>query len=203
MEYFVVSTSKQIQKKVKFSFLPDDDYETQLKKWDFSILDPLKVCFYNPQGGEEIPDVLTEPCLLFSDKIRGVFETYWEKQWMKEQYFFVEEEKSKGNEDIQLDPDPNVNDFWRGLQLLPQEGVVFPRYWFLQMETVDCLHCSTLFYPNKMLQHLVLDKEKLPDNPYFKVGNLLEHRVIVNLDVAEGMMQCAPFGLQLTKVEVK
>lgn len=205
MEYFHLSISKTMINPITFSFLPSENTLESLKKWDFSSLVPMSVAFFDPRKEEEVPDLLISPTFLCSDKLKDVFMKYWELQWKKEQFLYIKEEKTKGNEDIILEPDPEFNDNWCGIQLVPPEQTVeeYPRYWFLKMEVVNCVHESAEFYPNKMLKRLVLDRSKMTDLAFFKVGNLIEHRVIVNLELAEKILQVNPLGVSLTKVEVR
>lgn len=205
MKYFWLNTYEKVGKRIQFSFLPNDHYEDLLKKWDFTLLDPLKVGFFSPSSEIEVPDILVEPCFLVSDKIKKVFETYWEQELLKQQYFYVKEEEAKGNQEMELESDPDFGENFKGIQLVSQgcEEQQYERYWALDLEVVDCVHGSSSFYPNRMLQNLVLDREKLPDIPFFQVGNLLEHRVIVNLQLAEMILSSYPFGVALKRIEVK
>lgn len=205
MEYFVLTLDDKVVKPTTFTFLPQDNYNDLLKKSDFSLLEPMKVAFFTKEKNQELTDILTQPCILFSDKLRDVLEKIRENVLLKSQYFYVLEEEAKGTENIVLPPDPDPNDFWRCIQIITEddpEGALF-RYWVYDMAKVDCLHQKTEFYPNRMVKHLVLDRKKIPKDFCFSLGGLLEQRVIVNLTLAEAIMRSKPYGVQLQNVEVR
>lgn len=205
MEYFALSLDGKVVKTTTFTYLPEDNYNDILQKGDFSLLEPMKIAFFTSAKNQERTDILREPCILFSDKLREVFEAEREKSLLKSQYFYVLEEKAKGVEEIVLEADPDPNDFWRCIQIITSddpEGEIF-RYWVYDMPKVDCIHQRSEFYPNRMLKYLVLDRKKIPEDFCFSVGGLLEQRVIVNLTLAEAIMRSKPYGVQLQSVEVR
>lgn len=205
MDYFRISLWKSITRPISFSFLPDDDSMKTMSKLPFSQLEPLKVGFFDPNEKEELSDILTEPRLMFSDKIKGVLEDFFKSEEQLKKYLMIMEAEAEGIENFSLPvPVATVSSF-KCIQLLPhnQSTESVPRYWILDVPEVDCLQDSTLFYPNGMLKKLVLDREKIPENPCFKVGQLLETRIIVSLDLAEKILQKNPFGIYFEKVEVK
>lgn len=205
MEYFLLSVHNKITHPTQFSFLPEDNYMDQLGKWDFTLLELLKVGFFSPKQPQEHSDILMEPCFLCSDGIKIVIDEHRDHLHLLKQYFYIKKEEAKGNEEIILDPKPEPYLCWRCIQLVGAEGDEQEpfRYWAYDLPSISCVHQSSQFYPNRMLKELVLERAKIQDEFLFLVEGLLEKRVVINLELAEKIMRKVPYGLELKKVEVK
>jgi len=53
------------------------------------------------------------------------------------------------------------------------------------------------------VKQIVLNQMCLPPEPIFRVGGMLEYRVVVELSVAESILRRSPYGVDLTPVEVR
>ncbi len=203
MNYFTLQ--QKVEKPLSITFLPGDSYPFQVKSSQFTSLDEVKVGFFRPQSKEACSDVLHSPCFLFSDKMKLVLDEYFHMEDQKKKYAQILEAKAQGIEDFSLPEEEITPEPWKCIQVVPEngEGELFPRYWLYNMEKISCYHESTQFLPNKTLQHLVLDQKKIPPLACFQVGDILETRVILNLDLAEAVMRACPFGVTVEKVEVK
>ena len=49
---------------------------------------------------------------------------------------------------------------------------------------------------------MVLDKTKIEDKKIFRVANLKEYPVIINLDIAESLLRRFLSGIDITRVEI-
>lgn len=193
MTYF--SLGCKSEKPLNISFLPGDSFPLQVKTQDFSQLDGVKVGFFRPSNKEDEADILQSPCFLFSDTVKLVLDTFHQKETMKKQYLAIQKEE---------DLPPFAPLSWSCLQVVPdqEEIEVFPRYWILDMAEVFCVHADSQFYPNGSIETLVLDLAKIPPIPCFRVGGILETRVILSLELAESVLQSCPFAVTLDYVEV-
>ena len=174
MEYYLLTQSEQV--KTPISLLSFTG-ETFLKEYDdtqFESLDILQIANFEMNDWLEIPDILTNPTMLISDKLKNIFELY----------------------------DTNIE--YRGIQLFPKtpETSVSPLFWIPKVKEISCLHTETQFYPNKWLKNLVIDQRKTEKHSIIKVADIIETRIIVSLRVAESILRRQLYGVSLTKVEV-
>lgn len=88
-----------------------------------------------------------------------------------------------------------------GVQMLDQngEGVL---YWILALEELDCVSPKTSFNPDGTLKELILDKDIIKYKKIFKISGIFESILIVNLDLAEKMLNSDLYGIFIKKVKV-
>ncbi len=184
------------EKPLQITFLTGDTFPLDLKTKPFSSFEPVKVGFFQPEHKEDVADILHSPTYLFSDKLKTVLDEFHEKQSQKTQFLALEQ----GLPLPLIPPLP-----WCCLQVLPtaEDWEEYPRYWMLDMMERPCCHEDSRFFPNQTLEHLILDQKKIPSAPCFKVGGILETRVIFTQELAEAVLQSCPFAVTVEKVEVK
>ena len=79
---------------------------------------------------------------------------------------------------------------------------IVPTYWtFFPMEA-DCLHESVEILPNGEMKEMLLDTNKIPGVPVFKVAGIRVHRIIITLPVAESLLRRQLFGISLKELPV-
>ncbi len=175
MEYFELVQSKNVRNPVAVMKLDRKKYNHEMTKEDFEALERLKVAYFSGRETEEACDILTDPAYMVSDRLRKVLKLY----------------------DKTLE--------FKGVQLFPTSELCgrYPIYWIPGFERIDCLHGSVEKYDNGMLKRLVLDERKAEGHPVFRIGGILEYKVVVALPVAESILRRRPYGVSLQRVEVK
>lgn len=174
MDYFELYQSEKVENAIHIINLDSSQYTYSMKEEDFHALDKLKVAYYSGRDVEELCDILKEPTFLISNDIKRLFELY--------------------DSDIE----------YKGVQLFStaDENPTHPLYWVGKFEMLDCLHKNTKKYGNGMLQELVLDKDKIIGKSIFRVGGLLEYKLIIALPVAESLLRRRFYGIGLRRVKV-
>ena len=76
------------------------------------------------------------------------------------------------------------------------------RYWLPYIELVNCLSPQVERYPDGQPKKLILDADAVSDRYCFRVGGILEQRIIVALPVAESILRRCLYGVDLEPVEV-
>lgn len=75
-------------------------------------------------------------------------------------------------------------------------------YWVPAVENLDCISDITLFNPDMTIKDLYIDSKKIQDKKIFKIKNVLEPFLIVDLYIAEKILQSDLYGVLLRKVKV-
>lgn len=175
MDYYMLKLSETVKNPIKpYSF----DKSESLKGYKlekFKDLPDLTVAHFDYNDWLEVTDILEEPTLMISDKVKSVIENY------------------------------NSNMTFKGIQLYSEnrENIMDSLFWITDFEVVDCMHNSTEIFPNKWLKKLVLDQEKIEDKHIFKVAGLLETRIMISLRLCESILRRKPMGISFEKVEVR
>ena len=65
---------------------------------------------------------------------------------------------------------------------------------------VDCLSSKAKIYDNGMIEELVLDEAKSDKHHIFRVGGILEHKILVSLPLAESMLRRRISGISFVPV---
>ena len=174
MEYFELFQSSKVENAIEIVGLDTGAYCYRMEKKDFDELDRLKVAYYSGREYEELCDVLKEPAFLVSDRLKHILEVYDRKTQFKGVKLFSTDEGVKE----------------------------YPLYWVPFFQETDCLHEKTQKYENGFLKELILDKKKIEGLSVFRIGNILEYKVIVSLPVAESILRRRFYGVELRKSEV-
>lgn len=75
-------------------------------------------------------------------------------------------------------------------------------YWVPAVEDLDCISDRAIFNPDKTIKELYIDRTKIQDKKIFKIKNVLEPFLIVDLYIAEKILQSDLYGVLLRKVKV-
>lgn len=172
--YFNLTPSSQLQRPLTIFGLPAQ-YRRAINKDCFDLLDPAIVAYYSAGLHEERPAVLTDPTFLICDELKRLFTLYLPELQAKIVKLFAGEQDS-------------------------YESCL---YWLAYFPVVDCLHTSAEWYPDGSIKQIILDNNFLPQEPIFRLGGMLEYRVIVELSVAESILRRCPYGVDLIPVEVR
>lgn len=175
MEYFELTQSANVLHAIQIYNLDSKQYLYQLTQEKFNELPDLKVGYFSGSPAEEVCDVLVAPTFMVSEAIKQLFSLY----------------------------DDKIR--WKALQLFPLDESynVLPLYWVPLLSELGCLHADTRKYDSGTLEQLVLDRRCLFDKDIFRVGGLLEYKVIVSLPVAESLLRRRMYGIELKKIIVK
>ncbi|OUP07852.1 hypothetical protein [Anaeromassilibacillus sp. An200] len=172
--YFLLHMSDRVQRPLTILGLPSR-YQRVVDKKAFDRLDQAIVAYFCAEAQEEIPCVLHDPSFLISDELKKLFCLYMPDLQMKIVQLFAGEKERHEN----------------------------CMYWLPYFRSVSCLHKDAERYPDGSIKKLIIDKTRLPHIPIFRVNEILEFRVIVELSVAESILRRCPYGVGLTPVEVK
>lgn len=175
MEYFELTQSANVLHAIQIYNLDPKQYPYQITQAKFNDLPDLKVGYFSGSPAEEVCDILTAPTFMVSETIKQLFSLY----------------------------DSEIR--WKALQLFPLDETynVLPLYWVPLFTELDCLHDDTKKYDLGTIEHLVLNGRCLLGKDIFRVGGLLEYKVIVSLPVAESLLRRRMYGIGLKKVMVK
>lgn len=181
MEYFELFQSAKVENPVRITGLDSGRYRRACGTCDgaecaeFEALDDMKAAFFSGQQTEEICDLLTDPVFLISDRLKTVLEIY--------------------DRDIRF----------KAVQLLPEaeESGLYPLYWAPLFARADCLHREAVVLDNGMVSKLVLDGEEIEDRHVFRVGGILEYKVVISLPVAESILRRRLYGIGIRRAEVR
>lgn len=175
MDYYELYQSEKVENPIAVMKLEQATYTYEMTGTDFEALDRLKVAYYSGREFEEPCDILTEPTFLVSDLLKRALSLY----------------------------DKEI--LFKGVQLFPtaEEGRRHPLYWVPLFKELDCLHEDTVKHDNGMLKNLVLAEKKITGYSVFRIGGILEYKVVVSLPAAESILRRRPYGVGLRKIEVR
>lgn len=172
--YFSIGPSKQLRRPLTIFGLPSQ-YRKAVNKARFDLLEPAIVAYYSAEAREEVPAILSDPAFLICDELKRLFTLYLPDLQAKIVKLFAGEKNSR-------------------------ESLL---YWLAYFPLADCLHKSVERYPDGSVKQIILDSDTLPEIPIFRLGGMLEYKVVVELSVAESILRRSPYGVDLTPVEVK
>ncbi len=141
----------------------------------FEGLENVQIAYYTHNESSEICDILQKPTFLVSDKIKRLLSLYDGTIAFKAVQLFATVATDK----------------------------TAPLYWVPCLEILECLHPATTKYDNGFIKQLVLEKAAIEGKAIFRVGGLLEDKVIISLSVAESLLRRGLYGIGLQKVEVR
>lgn len=174
MKYFQMKQGSKLKNVIELRWLKKQPFSYQINQEKFEQLAKLQIAYYTCRKEIEIPDVLEHPTFMVSETVKHVMTMY--------------EEETR----------------FKGIQLYPTEyeKKTAPMYWIPCIEEVSCLHDSGRIAPNGTVLELVLDQARLPDLNIFKVGDILENRIIVSLPVTESILRRNPYGVDFEEVKI-
>lgn len=172
--YFKLTMSNRVRRPLSIIALPQK-YQRVIQLEAFEQLDQAIVAYFSADAREEVPAILNEPSFLINDELKRLFNLYMPEMKAKMIQLFAGE---KDNQESHL-------------------------YWLPYFEPMKCLHKSTERYPDGSIKNIILDQDFIPETPLFRVGGILEHRIIVEISVAESILRRSPYGIDITPVEVR
>lgn len=174
MNYFQLMQGKELRHVIRLQWLEKQPFSYQISEEEFLKLPKLMVAYYTYGRETEAPEVLEHPAFMVSETIRRVLKMY--------------------EEDIPC----------KAIQVYPTvyEKKTAPVYEIPFIREAACLHPSSRIAPNGSVEELVLDADKLPGREIFRVGGILENRVIISLPVAESILRRNPYGVHIEEVRM-
>lgn len=162
MRYFELTADPELSNPVRIQEIDTQIYKNGISKEAFNAVKQLQVAYFDNSEQTEICDILEEPAFMVSDALRRVFLLY----------------------------EPEME--FKGVQLFANdmEDETAPLYWLPYIVSVSCLGKESRKYSNGMLESLVMDREApIGGRHIFRVADILEHKVIISLPVAESMIR--------------
>ena len=172
--YFRLSASSRLRRPLSIFGLPEQ-YQKATEKKVFDQLDQAIVAYFRAEAHEEFSDVLSVPAFLVSDELKKLFTLYVPGLQAKIIQLFAGE----------------------------ADSLESYRYRLPYFPPVSCLHESAERYPDGSVKQIILNQMYLPPEPIFRVGGILEYRIVVELSVAESILRRSPYGIDLAPVEVR
>lgn len=132
------------------------------------------VAYFMESAVPEVSGVIEDPSFLVCDPLKNLMQAYIPELQAKTVQLFAGEPESKTSY----------------------------RYWLPYIELVNCLSPQVERYPDGQPKKLILDADAVSDRYCFRVGGILEQRIIVALPVAESILRRCLYGVDLEPVEV-
>ena len=176
MDYYRLILSDSIKNKLLLTALDTKCYKSNISDEEFEKLPEGIVTFYKYQSDIEITDILMEPSLMVSPKLKKVLQMY--------------------NNEIEA----------KSVKAFPvqKEINLSPEYWVLHIPELDCLNREAVkINPNGTVQELILNRNDIGEADVFKVKGTLENFVIVSLAVVESILRRKMYGVGFREVKVK
>lgn len=140
---------------------------------DREDINEVTALYLDVTKGECAPDFIKSPVYMVSDVVKKVIELYEDEVAFKKIILIHKEEER---------------------QLV---------YHHLLLKEVGALHEKTVYYPNGMEKHMVLDQEKIGDKKAFLLADSLRKSPVVRQDVAESLLRRHVIGIRFQEVEVE
>lgn len=175
MKYFQLMQGRKLRHAIRLQWLEQQPFSYRIDEEGFQKLPKLMVAYYVCGKETEIPEVLEHPAFLVSETVRRVFQIYEEEIPFK------------------------------AIQVYPTiyEKKTAPVYELPFIREAACLHPKSRIAPNGTVEELVLDADKLPGLEIFRVGEILENRIIISLPVAESILRRNPYGVHIEEVRME
>lgn len=123
-------------------------------------------------GGECAPDFIKSPMYMVSLMARKVIEMYEDEVAFKK-IVFINKEKEE--------------------QML---------YYHLLLKEIEALHSNTVYYPNGMEKHIVLNKKKIGNRKAFLLSDSQKKNPVISQDIVESLLRRHVLGIRFKEVEV-
>ena len=172
MEYFELIVDPMISNPIQIQHVDTSTYRNNATKEEFNVVPKMTVGYFDNSPQIEVYDLLGQPVFLLSDHLKRLFALY----------------------------DPNMQ--FKGIQVYANdlEDDESPLDWWPYIPFIDCLSDQTTKYPTGMLERLVLDRSALHGENIFRVGDILENKVVISLSVAESMIRRKMTGFTLKPI---
>lgn len=172
MKYFELTADREIANPIRLLKVDGEVYKNGISEEEFKGIPPLSVGYFENLPERELYDVLQEPAFLISDRVKRLVSLY----------------------------EPMME--FKGIQLFPkgEEDSTMPLFWIPGLIPVDCLSSKAKIYDNGMIEELVLDEAKSDKHHIFRVGGILEHKILVSLPLAESMLRRRISGISFVPV---
>lgn len=172
MEYFELMVDPSISNPIQIQHVDHSVYKNDVTYEEFDAAPKMTVGYFDNSPQTEIYDLLGQPALLISDNLKRLFALY------------VPEMPFKGIRVYANDLEDNES----------------PLYWWPYIPPIECLSSQATKYPTGMLEHFILDRNALHGEDIFRVGSILENKVVISLSIAESMIRRKMTGFTLKPI---
>ncbi len=175
-EYFRLRQDRRVSNAIKALDLPPG-YTIKLTKEGFDGLETAVIARYDEHSMCEFPDFLFSPAFMVSVPVQRLFED------------LVPEMKFKA---VQFLPQDSTRQDW-----------FRPLYWLTWLSPTDSLHEATSFLGTGLIEHLVLDRDKVGHQHILHMTLAAEEVWVLSLTAVEKLLAKRPFGMKFEKVEMR
>jgi hypothetical protein len=140
---------------------------------EYEQVNDITVLFMLGNKDSIYPDVIETPVFLVSDHLKCLIEPY------------------------------DVSVIYRRVALNQIKESIQKNYWILMPEKIECLHDDSEWHPNGLDKKIILDQQKIGDKRIFRTEGMHTPKVIVHIDVSEGIMRRDFEGINFRQVEAK
>ena len=172
MEYFELFVDPLISNPIQIQHVDGSIYKNDATHEEFDAAPKMTVGYFDNSPQIEIYDLTGQPAFLVSDKLKRLFALYDPKM------------QFKGIRVYANDPEDDES----------------PLYWWPYIPFIECLSDQTSKYPAGMLEQLVLARDALHGEDIFRIGGILENKVVISLPVAESMIRRKMTGFALKPI---
>lgn len=177
MEYFRISLSKEIKNPLHIKGLDTSYYKHNINRQEFERLEKMLVTYVEYSEDMTVPEVLTRPTFLISEKVKSIFQ----------------------------EQEENIS--YKGIQLYPEKetdaGKFSMVYWIPDSPLVECLDREVKILPNGTIDKLLLNARKAGERNIFRIAGIQENITIVSLKVAEQLIQNKLYGVAIEEVQMR
>ena len=174
MRYFLLTQSEQLIKPLVVDGLDPAYYPHNISDKDWERIPDVIVAYFQNSPACEPSVVLRQPTMLLENQLKELLVLY----------------------------DPSIQ--CKAIQVFSNniEERLGYLYWVVKCQEADCLHEDTKVYPNGMVEEIILDKEKIPESPVFKVGSIAQNTLVISLPVAESILRRNWLGIGFKELNV-
>jgi len=172
MDYFELMIDPSISNPIQIQHVDHSIYKNNAAYEEFTAAPKMTVGYFDDSPQIEIYDLLGQPAFLVSDNLKRLFALYAPDMQFKGIRVYANN----------LDNDEA------------------PLYWWPYIPYVECLSDQAAKYPTGMLERLVLDRSGLHGEDIFRIGGILENKVVISLSVAESMIRRKMTGFTLKPI---
>ncbi len=176
MHLFSIRQSENVRNPIKIAGYAENIYHYNMTMSEVKALPKLAVGYYTAHKSIEFPAIIHEPVFMVDNVLKKLLKLY----------------------DREM--------IFRGLHVyddkLDETNVQMHSYWAMGVSAHLCVHPDVKIFPNGSVEKLVLHQDMIPEKDVFKVGGIMEERIIISEAVAESILRRHMYGIALEEVEI-
>ncbi len=176
MHLFSIRQSESVKNPIKIIGYDPQLYHYNMTKDEVRALPKLAVGYYSDHENLEFPAIIHEPIFMVDNTLKKLLKLY-EREMI-----------------------------FRGLHVyddkLDEKNVKMHSYWAMGVTSHMCVHPDVKRLPNGSVEKLILHQDMVPQKDVFKVGGIMEERIIISEAVVESILRRHMYGISIQEVEI-